>query len=74
MVLKRHSNEDILKLLREVELVLAPGKDVATGRCHVVGIAQIPSSDRCHQVVAVTSRHSRNAWLRNSFMVRRETR
>ena len=37
MARKRHSNEDILKLLREIELQLAGGADVATA-CRTAGI------------------------------------
>ena len=38
MTRKRHSDEDILKLLREIELALASGHDVATA-CRSVGIS-----------------------------------
>ena len=38
MARKRHSDEDILKLLREIELALASGYDVATA-CRSVGIS-----------------------------------
>jgi len=38
MARKRHSDEDILKLLREIELSLASGNDVATA-CRSVGIS-----------------------------------
>ena len=38
MARKRHSDEDILKLLREIELNLASGSDVATA-CRAVGIS-----------------------------------
>ena len=38
MARKRHSDEDILKLLREIELALASGHDVATA-CRSVGIS-----------------------------------
>ena len=38
MARKRHSDEDILKLLREIELALASGKDVATA-CRAAGIS-----------------------------------
>ena len=38
MARKRHSDEDILKLLREIELALASGNDVATA-CRSVGIS-----------------------------------
>ena len=38
MARKRHSDEDILKLLREIELNLASGHDVATA-CRSVGIS-----------------------------------
>ncbi len=38
MARKRHSDEDILKLLREIELHLAGGADVATA-CRAVGIS-----------------------------------
>jgi len=38
MARKRHSDEDILKLLREIELNLASGNDVATA-CRSVGIS-----------------------------------
>lgn len=38
MARKRHSDEDILKLLREIELGLASGKDVATA-CRSAGIS-----------------------------------
>jgi hypothetical protein len=37
MVRKRHSDEDILKLLREIELKLTDGNDVASA-CRSVGI------------------------------------
>jgi putative transposase len=37
MAQKRHSGEDILKLLREIELALAFGHDVATA-CRSVGM------------------------------------
>ena len=38
MARKRHSDEDILKLLREIELNLASGSDVLTA-CRSVGIS-----------------------------------
>jgi len=38
MARKRHSDEDILKLLREIELRLAGGADVATA-CRAAGIS-----------------------------------
>ncbi len=38
MARKRHSDEDILKLLREIELKLASGDDVASA-CRSVGIS-----------------------------------
>jgi len=38
MARKRHSDEDILKLLREIELHLASGKDVATA-CRAAGVS-----------------------------------
>ena len=38
MARKRHSDEDILKLLREIELRLSAGDDVATA-CRGVGIS-----------------------------------
>ena len=38
MARKRHSDEDILKLLREIELHLAGGADVATA-CRAAGIS-----------------------------------
>lgn len=38
MARKRHSDEDILKLLREIELALASGHDVATA-CRSAGIS-----------------------------------
>ena len=38
MARKRHSDEDILKLLREIELKLSAGTDVASA-CRGVGIS-----------------------------------
>ena len=38
MARKRHSNEDVLKLLREIELKLTAGDDVASA-CRSVGIS-----------------------------------
>ena len=38
MARKRHSDEDILKLLREIELRLASGSDVSTA-CRSAGIS-----------------------------------
>ena len=38
MARKRHSDEDVLKLLREIELKLTTGDDVATA-CRRVGIS-----------------------------------
>jgi len=38
MARKRHSDEDVLKLLREIEVKLAEGNDVATA-CRSVGIS-----------------------------------
>ena len=38
MAKKRHSDEDVLKLLREIELQLSEGSDVATA-CRGVGIS-----------------------------------
>ena len=38
MAMKRHSDEDVLKLLREIELKLTAGDDVATA-CRSVGIS-----------------------------------
>ena len=38
MARKRHSDEDVLKLLREIEMHLASGADVATA-CRAVGIS-----------------------------------
>lgn len=38
MARKRHSDEDILKLLREIEVHLASGSDV-TSACRAVGIS-----------------------------------
>ena len=35
---KRHSEEDILRLLREIELSLASGSDVASA-CHSAGVS-----------------------------------
>ena len=39
MARKRHSDEDILKLLREIEVTLANGSDVASA-CRSVGISE----------------------------------
>ncbi|MEM9438122.1 MAG: transposase [Pseudomonadota bacterium] len=39
MASKRHSDEDILKLLREIELKLTAGNDVASA-CRSVGISE----------------------------------
>ena len=39
MARKRHSDEDILKLLREIEVTLANGSDVASA-CRGVGISE----------------------------------
>jgi len=39
MARKRHSDEDILKLLREIEVRLASGGDVATA-CRAAGISE----------------------------------
>ncbi len=39
MARKRHSDEDILKLLREIEVRLASGSDVATA-CRAAGISE----------------------------------
>ena len=39
MARKRHSDEDILKLLREIELKLAAGSDVQSA-CRGVGISE----------------------------------
>lgn len=38
MARKRHSDEDVLKLLREIEVRLASGSDVATA-CRAAGIS-----------------------------------
>jgi transposase-like protein len=38
MARKRHSDEDVLKLLREIELRLAGGADVATA-CRAAGVS-----------------------------------
>lgn len=38
MARKRHSDEDILRLLREIELNLASGSDVATA-CRIAGVS-----------------------------------
>jgi hypothetical protein len=38
MARKRYSDEDILKLLREIELKLAEGSDVQTA-CRTVGVS-----------------------------------
>ena len=38
MARKRYSDEDILKVLREIELALASGKDVVTA-CRLAGIS-----------------------------------
>ena len=38
MARKRHSDEEILKLLREIEVRLAGGSDVATA-CRAVGVS-----------------------------------
>jgi putative transposase len=38
MARKRHSDEDVLKLLREIEVKLAEGNDVASS-CRSVGIS-----------------------------------
>jgi transposase-like protein len=38
MARKRHSDEDILKLLREIEVHLASGSDVATA-CRAAGVS-----------------------------------
>ncbi len=38
MARKRHSDEDILRLLREIELSLASGSDVATA-CRAAGVS-----------------------------------
>ena len=38
MARKRYSDEDILRLLREIELHLASGKDVATA-CRTAGVS-----------------------------------
>ena len=38
MARKRHSDEDILKLLREIEVRLASGSDV-TSACRTAGIS-----------------------------------
>ncbi len=38
MARKRYSDEDVLRLLREIELALASGQDVATA-CRSVGVS-----------------------------------
>ena len=38
MARKRYSDEDVLRLLREIELSLAPGSDVATA-CRAAGVS-----------------------------------
>jgi transposase-like protein len=40
MARKRHSDEDILKLLREIEVRLASGSDVSTA-CRSAGISDV---------------------------------
>ncbi len=40
MARKRHSDEDVLKLLREIELKLTAGDDVASA-CRSVGISYV---------------------------------
>lgn len=42
MARKRHSDEDVLKLLREIELKLSSGQDVAPS-CRSVGISDATS-------------------------------
>jgi putative transposase len=42
MARKRHSDEDILKLLREIEVRLASGSDVSTA-CRAAGISEVVS-------------------------------
>ena len=44
MARKRHSDEDVLKLLREIELKLAAGNDVASA-CRSVGISDATYSN-----------------------------
>ncbi len=46
MARKRHSDEDILKLLREIELHLTGGVDVATA-CRSAGIGDATDDNRC---------------------------
>ena len=44
MARKRHSDEDCLKLLREIEVKLAGGTDVSTA-CRVAGISYANAVD-----------------------------
>ena len=48
MARKRHSDEDILKLLREIELKLSSGGDVASA-CRSVGISDATYYNWCRR-------------------------
>ena len=71
MARKRHSDEDVLKLLREIELKLAAGNDVASA-CRSVGISNATYSNwrkrfggmGRSQVSEMKSLEKENAWLK----------
>jgi putative transposase len=46
MARKRYSDEDVLRLLREIELHLASGKDVATA-CRTAGVSDATNYNWC---------------------------
>jgi hypothetical protein len=59
MARKRYSDEDILKLLREIELNLAAGSDVATA-CGLSGLAMRLTTTGARGLAAWASRSCRN--------------
>ncbi len=63
MARKRHSDEDVLKLLREIEVKLASGSDVPSA-CRGVGISEATYSSGASGSAGWGSRSCRNciAW------------
>ena len=61
MARKRHSDEDILKLLREIELHPAGGVDVATA-CRSAGIGDATYDNRRKTFGGMGRFHSNSVW------------
>ncbi len=72
MARKRYSDEDVLRLLREIELALASGQDVVTA-CRSVGVSDALRHEVLNAEWFATAKQAQiviNQWLRQYNYIR----